>query len=60
MALVFQSEYVSSQAVAQVFRVANGSAWVVQITGNDSTQSEQRFATEFEANEFAEQITSTE
>lgn len=59
MALVFQSEYNGETISAQVFKVANGNGWVVQVFGTDSTITEHRFDDEFSANEFADLRTST-
>jgi hypothetical protein len=59
MALVYQSEYNGAQSSAQVFKVANGNGWVVQVFGMDSTMKEHRFDDEFSANEFADMITTT-
>lgn len=60
MALVYQSEYNGTRNSAQVFKIANGSGWVVQVFGMDSTMKEHRFDDEFSANEFADMITSTD
>lgn len=57
MALVLIEEYTSIVGTIEVHKIANGTGFVVRITGLDSTISEQRFATEQEAKDFVKDIT---